>query len=253
MGPLRRMKRFVECRLPGFNTVRRLEFNVVRAWVSPGPDDIICDIGSGGGFFTRAIADRSRHCVGVDLSLDVTRYAHRIQANPHCSFTCGNAEKLPFADRTFTKVFSVSALEHFADGTRALEEVHRVLSDGGRLVLSCDALNYRSISDDRRNSYAARHHVRKFYTVELLRDALERSGFDLLQSRYLLCSPGSSAAYRLGAWLNWGRPFTLLFPVIYPVAWISDRVLGAKDHGYFLVIEARKRASRKAAGEKTAS
>jgi SAM-dependent methyltransferase len=42
---------------------------------------------------------------------------------------------LPFADQTFQCVFGFSVLEHLVNGCRFLQESHRVLKPGGRLVL----------------------------------------------------------------------------------------------------------------------
>jgi SAM-dependent methyltransferase len=42
---------------------------------------------------------------------------------------------LPFADRSFQCVFGFSVLEHLVNGCRFLQESHRVLKPGGRLVL----------------------------------------------------------------------------------------------------------------------
>ena len=42
---------------------------------------------------------------------------------------------LPFADQTFQCVFGFSVLEHLVNGCRFLQESHRVLQPGGRLVL----------------------------------------------------------------------------------------------------------------------
>jgi SAM-dependent methyltransferase len=42
---------------------------------------------------------------------------------------------LPFADQSFQCVFGFSVLEHLVNGCRFLQESHRVLKPGGRLVL----------------------------------------------------------------------------------------------------------------------
>ncbi len=45
------------------------------------------------------------------------------------------AEKLPFADNFFERILIVDALHHLTDQTRALAEMWRVLTPGGRLVI----------------------------------------------------------------------------------------------------------------------
>lgn len=50
--------------------------------------------------------------------------------------TQGNAEKLPYADRTFDAAFLVGVLGEISDPVAALRELRRVMKPGGRLVIS---------------------------------------------------------------------------------------------------------------------
>lgn len=49
---------------------------------------------------------------------------------------CASATALPFADRAFALVCAFDIVEHVEDDRRVLQEMVRVLADGGRLVLS---------------------------------------------------------------------------------------------------------------------
>jgi SAM-dependent methyltransferase len=77
--------------------------------------------------------------VGVDLNPDMLCLArtiaqHRFEITP--KWVGGNAETLPFPDGYFDAVLCQQGLQFFADKKRALREMNRVLTFGGRLALS---------------------------------------------------------------------------------------------------------------------
>jgi SAM-dependent methyltransferase len=47
----------------------------------------------------------------------------------------GDAHKLPFKDRALDVVISKDTLEHFIEPSRAVNEVHRVLKQGGKVII----------------------------------------------------------------------------------------------------------------------
>jgi ubiquinone/menaquinone biosynthesis C-methylase UbiE len=50
--------------------------------------------------------------------------------------TQGDAQKLPYADRTFDAAYLIGVLGEIPDAGMALRELRRVLKPGGRLVIS---------------------------------------------------------------------------------------------------------------------
>ena len=89
------------------------------------PDKRCLEVGCGRGAFQDLIADYT----GLDLAESVRCYLHK-------PFVAGSATALPFADRAFDVIWSVAVLEHVPDPQRALEEMRRVLTDGGLLYLA---------------------------------------------------------------------------------------------------------------------
>jgi SAM-dependent methyltransferase len=81
------------------------------------------DLGGGRGELAGPLAERGYRYTNVDL-----RPAGR-------GAVAGDAERLPFGDRTFELVVSSDSLEHFAAPDAALREVQRVLRDTGTLVI----------------------------------------------------------------------------------------------------------------------
>ncbi|HEY4962923.1 MAG TPA: class I SAM-dependent methyltransferase [Terriglobales bacterium] len=104
-------------------------------------DDRVLDIGFGGGYSLLALAERipNGQVVGVDHSRDMVDAAasliraRKLQARIRVRW--GNVVKLPFAARTFDKVFTVNTIYYWPDLSLGLREITRVLKPGGRLMV----------------------------------------------------------------------------------------------------------------------
>jgi len=98
----------------------------------PQPADIVLDAGCGEGFFLGSLAGRigcSAH--GVDIAIAAADAAAR--RYPECEWIVANADRrLPFADRSFSLVLSIT-------GRRNIAEFRRVLRPDGRLLIAVPA------------------------------------------------------------------------------------------------------------------
>jgi SAM-dependent methyltransferase len=102
------------------------------------PDGPWLDLGCGSGSFLAAVG-RERAVVGLDVAmrwLMVARKRLDEEGLPHIRLACGNAERMPFRDETFSAVVAGDVIEHVADQAATLRESHRVLRSGGRLFLA---------------------------------------------------------------------------------------------------------------------
>jgi len=94
------------------------------------------DFGCGVGRLTQALASRFASCVGVDISTLMIRNAVTLNQHEHCSYQLVTGKVLPFADGTFSFIYSNIVLQHvprkYAIGY--LREFERVLKPGGILV-----------------------------------------------------------------------------------------------------------------------
>jgi demethylmenaquinone methyltransferase/2-methoxy-6-polyprenyl-1,4-benzoquinol methylase len=80
-----------------------------------------------------------RTVVGVDLSAEMLRYGRdkiREQNLTHrISLVQGDAESLPFTDRSFDAALVAFGVRNFEDLNAGLRDIHRVLRPGGRLAV----------------------------------------------------------------------------------------------------------------------
>lgn len=89
----------------------------------------LLEVGAGTGHWLNFLADHGCRAIGLDLS--ATMLAAARQGVPASPLVQGQAELLPFRDDSFDRVVCVNALHHFADKTRFLRDVRRVLGPSG--------------------------------------------------------------------------------------------------------------------------
>jgi ubiquinone/menaquinone biosynthesis C-methylase UbiE len=105
-----------------------------------GVDDILLDVGCGGGVFLRRALETGCRAAGVDHSRAMVRLGRRTNAEAVGSgllrVVHGKAEELPFADGEFTAVSSIVALLFFSEPVGVLRECRRVLDrERGRVAI----------------------------------------------------------------------------------------------------------------------
>jgi SAM-dependent methyltransferase len=98
----------------------------------------VLDYGCGNGEFSRILACRGAHVVGIDISPKLIEQASISVASMGLNgfspqFTVGDAHHTPFPDDTFDYVVGNGALHHL-DLDKAYAEIHRVLKPGGKAL-----------------------------------------------------------------------------------------------------------------------
>ena len=228
-----------------FHAVRALEWDLLRKWLHPVDGERILDLACGHGHFVRRAHRSGLNIIGIDISLGGIRIAQKYNRPSGCGYALADAMDLPFCDAAFDKIISVCALEHFSNDQLAVKEANRVLKAGGRMVLSVDSLNYRSVTPRFRQKCKVKHFVRQFYTKEQLKQKLVRSGFKISKIKYIVNTPLSSWAYQLGCYFRWrGIDFmdSIIFICLLPACFILENILkaGFKEEGYIIAAEAIK-------------
>jgi len=96
----------------------------------PTPGRLL-DVGGGTGRVAQALRDEVGRAIILDISAGMVRQARR----KGLTAVRGKVEALPFADGCFSRIIVVDAFHHFRNQSRAVQEVMRVLSSHGCLVI----------------------------------------------------------------------------------------------------------------------
>jgi 23S rRNA (guanine745-N1)-methyltransferase len=114
--------------------------------IAPSSSDIVVDAGCGDGFYLGSLAQQTGFAAhGVDISVPAVNAAAR--RHPGCEWIVANADRfVPYADRSFSVVLSITARMNAG-------EFRRVLRDDGRLLVALpapdDLIELRGVGRDR--------------------------------------------------------------------------------------------------------
>jgi ubiquinone/menaquinone biosynthesis C-methylase UbiE len=116
--------------------VKNYESELLLDMLGPNQGEIILDVGCGTGVFTLDILSFGSRVIGLDISRPmVLRACHKAKKYPFSGIV-GDMMSLPFADDSFDKVVSMTAIEFVKDAQRAVKELFRVTRRGGRIVVT---------------------------------------------------------------------------------------------------------------------
>jgi SAM-dependent methyltransferase len=110
----------------------KIRNDMLRAFLGPRSSDVVVDLGCGSG---RALL-WNRDWGATTVCIDISPYFAE-EARQGVDLLLGDLRRLPFADATFTKAFSLDVLEHLSpEALRGmLQEAARVLRPGGALFV----------------------------------------------------------------------------------------------------------------------
>lgn len=101
------------------------EYRLLQALLAPRSGETVLDVGCGTGHFTRCFSESTTigWAVGADIDFGMARFA---AGRGKAAYLAADGQCLPFADRSFDLVISVTALCFMRDARRALAEMLRV-------------------------------------------------------------------------------------------------------------------------------
>jgi SAM-dependent methyltransferase/uncharacterized protein YndB with AHSA1/START domain len=113
-------------------------FRVILAELDLKPADYLLEVACGGGALLREALQSGCRAAAIDHSPDMVRVARENNRDAidagRLEVVEGNADRLPFADETFTCAAMTGVFGFLQDPVGALSEIRRVLAPGGRLV-----------------------------------------------------------------------------------------------------------------------
>ena len=140
--------------------------------------------------------------INAELSLEMLKASASL--NPGEIHVQTSLHELPFESSSFDVVMSLETLEHVPDPILFLEELHRVLSQNGTLVMSLppSAAEWTSVL----NNVLGFHHgegPHRFLAPSDVKSMLAETGFELLEYRGTLFLPfGGMMIERLDGFLD---------------------------------------------------
>lgn len=164
------------------------EKRIARLLMGLGPGDGVLDVACGPGNFTRDFARAvgpEGLAAGIDGSRPMLERAVReaeAAGLDNLAFVHGDATALPFRDASFDAVCCFAALNLFPEPYRALDEMRRVLSRGGRIALFTSARGTIGPVRLVETALAAPAGIRMFDRDELVQ-ALHDRGFTDVRQR----------------------------------------------------------------------
>ncbi len=106
--------------------------------LAPQPGERVLDVATGTGWTARRVAARGAAVTGIDLGADLIEaaIAAAAEARLKIDFRVGDAEKLPFEERSFDAVISTCGVMFVRNPEAAAAELARVCRKGGRVGLT---------------------------------------------------------------------------------------------------------------------
>jgi ArsR family transcriptional regulator len=137
------------------------------------PTLTVGDLGCGTGQVSELLGPHVAKVIAVDGSADMVQAAKkRLKGLPHVDVRRGDMEALPIDDGLLDAAVVALVLHHVPEPARALSEIHRVLTCGGR-VLIVDMLPH-----DRVDYQQQMGHVWLGFSDRTMKKFLEAAGFE---------------------------------------------------------------------------
>jgi ubiquinone/menaquinone biosynthesis C-methylase UbiE len=123
---------------PGYNLRQQHETTLARLAAHLPNGGRVLDVGCGAGFTVLELVQQGYQVSGVDFAPNMIIRAQREAKNRHLAvdFRVADAESLPYNTASFDAVIALGLMGNLTQDQPTLREMHRVLKEGGLLVLS---------------------------------------------------------------------------------------------------------------------
>jgi ubiquinone/menaquinone biosynthesis C-methylase UbiE len=147
----------------------------------------VLDVGCGYGFNIVRCANKCKRIIGVDLDIDriiAARKYKKYEKIQNISFSCGNAERLPFSDGMFDVVMGNEFLHHVHNPQKAINEMVRVTKKRGCVLIS-DHNGLSILSETLRKKAFGKDRCRTF-TKKEVNILFEKANLKKIRARYII-------------------------------------------------------------------
>ena len=150
----------------------------------PLPFDLALDVATGTGHTAFALAPQVREVIAIDVTIEMLIEGRKLKAEhglQNVEFRLADVHELPFDDQSFDIVTCRRAAHHFVDIGKAIDEMKRVLKNGGRLVIDDRSVPDEDFVDTTMNRLDWLHdesHIREYRSAEWARMLIE-AGFQI--------------------------------------------------------------------------
>jgi SAM-dependent methyltransferase len=190
---------------------------------------------------------------GVDISAPTVRQARSaFDTDPttegRLRGSVGDVRDLPFADASFAAIYSMGTIEHFDETERAVAEMARVLTPGGRAIIGVpnryDPFLRPALVAALQAVGLYGYGVEKSYSRSALKRMVENAGLEVVAETAILFIPGWLRMLDL-ACHTWCRPLTTVTgALVRPFVWLDRHIPALRKHGYLLATVAMKPVTR---------
>ena len=150
----------------------RIRNDMLRSFLAPRPGELVVDLGCGSGRALLWNRDLGATMVGIDIS---PFFSH--DAREEMDLMLGDLRKLPFADNTFDKAWSLDVLEHLSLEALhgMLREANRVLKPGGTLFVYTHVRKNAPIAAGLKWINALARRLERWDLIDLRQERLRKS------------------------------------------------------------------------------
>jgi dolichol-phosphate mannosyltransferase len=169
-------------RIPLQKYWQRKRYEIILGYLDQSSASVL-DIGCGTSMVIMALPE----AVGLEVAFKKLRFLRQLGRR----LTAGVLKKLPFRDRQFEQVICSEVIEHVPMSEISFEEMKRVMKPGGTLVIGTPDYGtwvwpfiewcYKRVMP---GGYSDEHVTH--FTEKSLREHLEKTGFEVLETKWIL-------------------------------------------------------------------
>jgi SAM-dependent methyltransferase len=150
----------------------KIRNDMLRRLLAPGPNDLVIDLGCGSGRALVWNRESGATAIGIDISPFFSE-----DARQHVDLLLGDLRRLPFADCTFTKAWSLDVLEHLSPAALRgmMSEAARILVPGGELFVYTHVRKNAWIAGGLRGINALARRLERAGLIDMRQERLRKS------------------------------------------------------------------------------